>query len=59
MSADDIRSSAPGVLRVLLEHVDAHWRNTAELAESAERRRRTSFLYRVFAKLARSCSGGK
>ena len=50
---------APDVLKVLLGHVDAHWRNTKEMAAFAEERRRRSFLYRVFARLARCCSGGK
>lgn len=41
------------VLDVLLHHVDASWRNSAERREAAERRRRRSFAYRLFSRLAR------
>ncbi len=56
---DEDLSLAPSVVKVLLEHVDANWVNCMAAASRAEERRRRSFLYRLFSKLARCCSGGK
>ena len=49
---------ASNVLNVLLQHVDAHWRNCQAMRSEAEERRRTSLLYRLFTRCARFFAGG-
>ena len=44
---------AANAVRVLLRHVDAHWRDCKAMRADAEARRRKSFGYRFFTKLAR------
>ena len=45
------------VLNMLLRHVDAHSRNSKVLRVKAEEKRRRSFLYRLFTKLAKCFAG--
>lgn len=51
-------SLVPGALNVLLQHVDAHWRNGKAARAAAEKRRRRSLAYRFFSRLARMFAGG-
>ena len=44
---------AANAVRVLLHHVDAHWRDCKAMRADTEARRRKSFGYRLFTKLAR------
>lgn len=51
-------SLVPNVVDVLLRHVDAHWRNCKAMSAEAEEKRRRSFLYRLFTKIAKYFVGG-